>query len=46
YYNINSTNFNQHTYDTLINCSNLSAFSSLDISQKASELSKDEEIRS
>ena len=46
YYNINSINFNQHTYDNLINCSNSSAFSSLDISQKASELSKDEEIRS
>ena len=46
YYNINSINFNQHTYDNLITCSNSSAFSSLDISQKASELSKDEEIRS
>ncbi|CAG8741275.1 22218_t:CDS:2 [Dentiscutata erythropus] len=46
YYNINSTNFNQHTYNTLINCSNSNTFSSLDISQKASELSKDEEIRS
>ncbi|CAG8775335.1 5136_t:CDS:1, partial [Dentiscutata erythropus] len=45
YYNINSTNFNRHTYDTLINCSNSSTFSSLDISQKASELSKDEEIQ-